>query len=238
MSTLLLRFAGPLQAWGSSSRFSNRMTEREPTKSGVIGLIAAAMGRRRTDSIDDLTKIRFGVRIDQVGKLLRDFHTVKSFDGKQAFISDRYYLSDAVFLVGIEGDDALLNEVDHAIKHPFFPLFLGRRSCPPEGRISLGIREGVSLGDALESECWQAHDVYKKKQAESICLDMVIDGDPEDSNTFLRRDEPISYDQTYRKYGFREVNAGLRTKPIENPISKIYPDPMGVLDVPVTNSNQ
>jgi CRISPR system Cascade subunit CasD len=214
------------------------MTEREPTKSGVIGLIAAAMGRRRTDNIDDLTKIKFGVRIDQVGKLLRDFHTAKTSDGKQAFISDRYYLADAVFIVGIESDDTLLNEIEHSITHPAFPLFLGRRSCPPSGRVSLGIREGVSLREALENECWHAHDSYKKKQLDSVCLDMIVDGEPGDDNVYLRRDEPISYDQAYRKYGFREVNAGFKTKPIDNLTAKSYPDPWRVLDVSVTNSDQ
>jgi CRISPR system Cascade subunit CasD len=214
------------------------MTEREPTKSGVIGLIAAAMGRRRTDSIDDLAKMKFGVRTDQAGKLLRDFHTAKTSNGKQAFISDRYYLSDAVFIVGIESDDALLTEIEYAITHPAFPLFLGRRSCPPSGRVSLGIRDGVSLKEALENECWHAHDSYKKKQPSQVCLDMVMDGDSDSASVFLRRDEPVSYNQVYRKYGFREVNAGLKTKPIDNPTVKSYPDPMEVLDVPVTNSDK
>jgi len=45
MSVLLLRLAGPLQSWGDSSRFATRGTRREPTKSGVIGMVAAALGR-------------------------------------------------------------------------------------------------------------------------------------------------------------------------------------------------
>jgi CRISPR system Cascade subunit CasD len=237
MSTLLLRLAGPMQAWGSSSRFSNRMTELEPTKSGVIGLIAAAMGRRRTDPIDDLVSVKFGVRIDQAGKLICDFHTAKTFDGKQAFVSNRYYLSDAVFLAGIEGDNLLLNEINYAIKHPAFPLFLGRRSCPPSGRISLDVREGVSLKDALENEKWYAHDSYRKKQTNLVRLDMMIDGESENFKAVLRRDEPVSYDQTYRRYGFREVNVALKSKPKENLLAKNYPDPMEVFDVSVTNSD-
>ena len=47
MATLLLRLAAPLQAWGSDSKFETRKTNREPTKSGVIGLLAAALGLRR-----------------------------------------------------------------------------------------------------------------------------------------------------------------------------------------------
>ena len=61
MSTLLLRLAAPLQAWGINSKFDIRKTEREPSKSGVIGLLAAALGRRRDESLDDLTALTFGI---------------------------------------------------------------------------------------------------------------------------------------------------------------------------------
>lgn len=49
MATLLLRLAAPLQAWGADSKFETRKTGREPTKSGVIGLLAAALGLRRDE---------------------------------------------------------------------------------------------------------------------------------------------------------------------------------------------
>src|SRR5690554_5614048 len=100
MSTLLLRLAAPMQGWGVDT-FERRGTERIPTKSGVVGLLASALGRRRNESIDDLTKLRFGVRVDREGTLLRDFHTARS--QKSAYVTIRYYLSDAVFLVGLEG---------------------------------------------------------------------------------------------------------------------------------------
>ena len=54
MATLLLKLAGPLQSWGSDSRFTETKTRHEPTKSGVIGLLAAALGRRRTEDVSDL----------------------------------------------------------------------------------------------------------------------------------------------------------------------------------------
>ena len=74
-STLLLRLAGPMQSWGTRSRFTERDTELEPSKSGVIGLICAALGRTRTESVDDLSQLRMGVRVDFQGTLSRDFHT-------------------------------------------------------------------------------------------------------------------------------------------------------------------
>jgi len=43
MPTLLLRLAGPMQSWGLSSRFTIRDTSLEPSKSGVLGLLCAAL---------------------------------------------------------------------------------------------------------------------------------------------------------------------------------------------------
>lgn len=76
MAVLLLRLAAPLQAWGSSSKFIVRSTEREPTKSGVIGMIAAALGIQRNDDpqkLVPLTTLRFGVRADKEEFCLKIF---------------------------------------------------------------------------------------------------------------------------------------------------------------------
>ena len=76
-STLLLRLSGPMQSWGASSRFKQRATEQVPTKSGVLGLLAAAQGRQRTDDLQDLAALTFAVRVDQPGSLLRDYQTAQ-----------------------------------------------------------------------------------------------------------------------------------------------------------------
>ena len=132
MATLLLRLAAPLQSWGSDSKFETRKTDREPTKSGVVGLLAAALGLRRddTEGLARLNGLRFAVRADQEGSLLVDFHTAKSRD--TSYVTYRHYLQDAVFLAGLESEDeALLRELEAALRHPVYPLYLGRRSCPP-----------------------------------------------------------------------------------------------------------
>ena len=132
MSTLLLRLAGPLQSWGVSSKFNNRTTEREPSKSGVIGLLAAAQGRSRDDCLDDLSSLRYGVRTDQKGTVIRDYHTAhRPENDKLSYITNRFYLADATFLIGLEGDERLLQELNESIRNPVYPLYLGRRSCPP-----------------------------------------------------------------------------------------------------------
>jgi len=198
MSTLLLRLAAPLQAWGSDAKFDRRGTERVPTKSGVIGLIAAAQGRRRDESVADLATLRFGVRVDQEGKLLRDFHIAQRPGKKDPYVSHRYYLADAVFLVGLEGDDATLADIDEAIRRPAYPLFLGRRSCPPEGQVPLGIRRGKSLIEALEQEPLQASN-------RSDRLRLIYDAGPEDAFFYLLRDNPISFNPEHRQHGFRRI---------------------------------
>ena len=65
MAVLLLRLAAPLQAWGDESKFETRRTMPYPTKSGVVGMVAAALGRSRSESVSDLTALGFGVRIDR-----------------------------------------------------------------------------------------------------------------------------------------------------------------------------
>ena len=134
MATLLLRLAAPLQAWGADSKFETRKTGREPTKSGVIGLLAAALGLRRDEreALLRLTGLRFGVRVEREGQLLVDYHTAKTQDEKTSYVTYRHYLQDAVFLAGIESEDAaLLQQLQQALLHPAFPLYLAAAARLP-----------------------------------------------------------------------------------------------------------
>lgn len=142
--TLRMRFAGPFQSWGTRSRFDIRDTEVAPSKSGVLGLVCAALGRRREDDIGDLAKLRLGVRLDKEGILKRDYHTAQNViradaSGTQpTALSERYYLADAVFLVGLEAESPdLLNEIDRALENPYWSLSLGRRAFAPGCPIQL-----------------------------------------------------------------------------------------------------
>jgi CRISPR system Cascade subunit CasD len=77
MNTLFLRLEGPLQAWGLRARWGERDTADAPSKSGVIGLLACALGLRRDDPELRLLSdaLRLGVRVDLPGTRLRDYHT-------------------------------------------------------------------------------------------------------------------------------------------------------------------
>lgn len=206
MTTLLLRLAGPLQSWGDKSRFARRETRLEPTKSGVLGMLAAASGRRRTDPVEDLARTRFGVRVDQPGSVLRDFHTAHAASGRSMPLSSRYYLADAVFVAAVEGEPSLMQGLSDALRAPAFPLFLGRRSCPPSGVLRLGLRE-QPLEDALRDEPWHAATWYRRRCPVRHALAVVRDA-LEDEVGDLARDEPVSFDPERREYGWRVVVPG------------------------------
>lgn len=151
MEALLLRLAGPLQAWGERGAFGEKDTADCPTRSGLLGLIAAAAGIRRGHSLGSLTELDFIVRIDHPGVRMIDFHTagggypkgrgIPTAEGKRkdtAVITRRHYLADAVFTVAVTGPAAALDLAQAALEAPRWQPFLGRRSCPPEQPMFLG----------------------------------------------------------------------------------------------------
>lgn len=153
MSGLLLRLAGPLQSWGEHSVFTERDTAVYPTRSGLVGLIAAAQGRSRTAAIEDLHALVFTIRVDRPGVRLVDFHTVggglprvrttptaeggRRPQDKATIVSRRHYLADAVFTVAVTGPDPLIEAVAVALRAPVWAPYLGRRSCPAEQPLLL-----------------------------------------------------------------------------------------------------
>ncbi|GAA1016720.1 hypothetical protein GCM10009564_52840 [Streptomyces thermogriseus] len=162
---LLLHCAGPLQSWGTHSHFNQRDTAAFPTRSGIVGLLAAALGRGRDESIDDLAHLRITVRVDRPGVLLRDLHTVggglpaaqtvTTAEGKKrsgdttTLVSHRYYLADAAFTIALTpapdmpAHAELLQACAKALRAPRWPLHLGRRACPPAGPLLLGTFDDV-----------------------------------------------------------------------------------------------
>ncbi len=220
MSVLLLKLAAPLQSWGVASRFARRETQQYPSKSGVLGLIAAAQGQRRTDPIEqELTGLAFGVRIDQNGTLIRDFQVALSLDKRKSFpLSERYYLADAVFVAAIQGPPPLLEGIREALLRPCFPLYLGRRSCPVTEPLVLGDIQHRPLREVLsDTSNWQAAPWYRRKQPALLHLPIFRDflpedrhhgsghGDSDDEFAERVRDVPLSFDPERREYGWRTV---------------------------------
>ena len=227
MTTLLLRLAGPMQSWGTQSRFSTRDTGREPSKSGVIGLLCAALGRPRSESVDDLSALKMGVRVDREGIVRMDYQTaggsrhddygVRTADlGKGAtVVSRRYYLADADFLVGLEGDRPLLERLDAALAEPVWQIFLGRKAfvpgwpvrLPDEAPFGPGLREG-DVETLLRSFAWDAPTRPANAEARRR---LVLECDPGHGDAEARVDVPISFAE--RRFGVRYVRTDWATPP-------------------------
>lgn len=247
MATLLLRLAAPLQSWGADSKFEFRQTAREPSKSGVTGLLAAALGCRRDELPEQLKALRMTVRADQEGVLLDDYHTAQGiehdgmgriklnaggalkYDNKLKFVTHRQYLSDAVFVVALECEDAeYLRELADALRHPVFPLFLGRRACPPTLPLVLGVDERDAFDALADCPC-QASERYQSRRADNancLALRIVRDARP-GSVRPNRRDEPLSFDPHRRRYGMRAVTQDIMM--VRRPLAGTEHDAMSEL---------
>ena len=197
-STLLIPLVGPLQAWGLDARFDLRQTAPEPSKSGVIGLCCAALGRYRNEPVDDLAALAFGVRVDREGHLTRDFHTAMNVIGSsgtdlRTVISNRWYLAHASFLAGFEGPRHLLEEIHQALQHHHWPLALGRKSCPPAVPPGSGSIVNLRLEEAL----LQAKPLDPDAELHRLVLE-----DPEGPQS--RPDKPLA-PFSVRRFGMRRV---------------------------------
>lgn len=217
MPTLLLRMIGPMQSWGTTSRFDQRDTGKEPSKSGVIGLLAAAMGIDRGNWVDlePLARLVMGVRHDRSGIPKREYQTAgcartdtiikaggtRSKDGK---VSDRHYLADAAFLVGLEGEDrSLLDRVHAFLRNPVWPLALGRKSYVPSEDLWIG--DGVqedALRDALASYPWVSSLRRWERPPEKLLISM----ESSDGTGVLKMDQPLSCFSA-RRFGARYVRS-------------------------------
>lgn len=217
MKTLLLKLKGPLQSWGVASRYRTRATHTEPTKSGIIGLLAAAQGRERTADISDLAELEFGVRVDQPGTLERDFQTALEPKAKNPNLSYRYYLADAVFLAAVAGPDDVIDGLATAVKTPVYPLYLGRRSCPANADLFLGVHEG-GVEETLRAQPWHAAAWHKATRTDPAFLPLFRDARENEKGNSLR-DTPTSFAQENRMYYWRVVHEAAPVK-VENSANK------------------
>jgi len=207
-NTLFLRLEGPLQAWGDQqSKFVIRRTAEAPTKSGVIGMLCAALGVSRPQAggewLPKLGALRMGVRIDAPGVRWWDYHTVGAgmdmriaeAEGKTkpgAMLTRREYLCDASFLVALQGEPALIAELDAAVKAPRWTLYLGRKSCPPS-RPLLEQPGGVfsDLVSAVVSIPWRPR---LKGEPSPKTVDCLLDWEPTPQQPQAPDDALIWYD--------------------------------------------
>ncbi len=166
---LILKLQGPLQSWGSHTYEDYRPSNGFPTRSAVLGMLAACMGIDRADQKGQMAlsnSLVVAVRQDD-GKgenqtlpvvRLTDFHTVekaRKVDGKEnknPVVSRREYLCDASFTVGITTTDSAgysHDQIEKKLKSPAYTPFLGRRSCPITRPLFETRLHADSFGDAF-----------------------------------------------------------------------------------------
>jgi CRISPR system Cascade subunit CasD len=216
IGTLLLRLAGPMQSWGLDSRFDQRDTGLEPSKSGVLGLVCAALGKPRDDQagpwpkLAQLAELKMGVRVLREGTIRVDFQTAGGgdFEGRKSYgvwkasgspggtvISPRHYLADADFLVGLEGPLPLLRQIEEALNNPVWPLSLGRKSYVPTLPVTFppNLQENPAVREAGLREALISFADPKRRGHQRLVLQASLDSTAE-----RRQDVPLSFrDRTF-----------------------------------------
>lgn len=209
MKTLLLKLSGPMQSWGTSSHFNTRHTDLYPSKSAIVGMISAGLGYRRdeTEKIKDFNNVKFAVRVDQVGVLFKDYHIVRKYklngEFDTTYVTDRYYLQDAIFIVALSGDDETIYKIEMGLKNPYFQLYMGRRSLPVLADLILDVNEN-SIIENFKELSWQASKWYKRTNKNIEKLYIYGDyGCFEGNVSKFRKDEVLSFSQKERKFLYR-----------------------------------
>lgn len=230
MRTILLLLEGPLQSWGgSSSRTESRYTGSVPTLSGVLGLVGAALGRRRDDPL--ISDLDFAVRVDRPGVTISDFQTKEknplqihlSRNGNEgllratragsilgdlgygeAALMEKTYLSGARFMAALTGEDSLIEEIAEALRAPKFHLYLGRKSCPPGSPVLYGVTSESDPTSALREQ-------WRSSGSDSPLV--IHRTSPEGGrHEYRSADVPVSTDPRWRKFSGRRVEV-IREEP-------------------------
>ncbi len=219
---LILRLEGVLQSWGDHSKWDTRDSGDFPSKSGVVGLLACALGLERDDpEIAELSaNLHMAVRADRPGIRMLDFHTVRgnplyNAEGKaranNTVVSYRWYLQDASFLVVIDLPEAWRERVIEALQHPVWPIYLGRKSCVPSRPVLEETTASyIDLMDAIRH-----YPVCKREEdgpaPQSLYYECEIPGDS--TASYTRADERISEG---RSFALRSVHRGMVTREVQD----------------------
>lgn len=156
MRFLVLTLCGPMVAWGDTAVGERRPSSPSPTRSGLLGLIAAAVGIRRDEAgrLASLEGLSFASRIFGTAELVSDYHTAQvpsSVDLKRqpardrreelafkrsdlkTILSRRDYYADVLALTAIWTSTETrpdLESIAEALRAPVFTPYLGRKNCP------------------------------------------------------------------------------------------------------------
>lgn len=215
---LVFHLYGPMAAWGDIAIGEYRPSFAHPSKSAIVGLLAAALGIRR-DEEDRQNALAaactFAVRVDSMGSLLRDYHTIqvpssgagrnrRTFLTRRAeltepdlntILSSRDYRCDAVYTVAITlcgGSAFRVAELADALHKPVFTLYLGRKSCPLAVPLFPKIVSAVTVKDAFHKTPVPDDLKCLIQDKSSLVYWEGEQGGYEREQVITRRDEPLS----------------------------------------------
>jgi CRISPR system Cascade subunit CasD len=226
---LVFRLYGPLASWGEVAVGEIRSTAIHPTRSALLGLLAAALGLRRDaeDEHAELSRtLRFAVRVESAGVPLSDYHTAQVMAPRrgrvdatrkaqlrgrrvdlETILSRRDYRCDALYTVVAWQEGAPqgpplwpLDALARALERPVFPLYLGRKSCPPGLPLSPRVLDAPSAAVAFETVDLPLPfplPVERMRDGGRAHLGIYWEGSPEIAGleaeeSTLRRDDPGS----------------------------------------------
>ena len=221
---MLMEIKG-LQSWGcNESMTSRRQTLRFPTKSGIIGMFASALGLERDMSnedkigigLNDLRSLEFGIRIDDDGTIGRDYRTMHEYDynvdmktglihgrkfsRKPSEISERNFIMDAVFIVAVRGTDEIINRIHDSLNNPHYALYYGRKEFP----ASFDMLMNIKMDNFLDVPIMTAFENEPSHSRSNINRSLRVIIDDNTSNDYIM-DDPVSFDMNDRKYNRRYV---------------------------------
>jgi CRISPR system Cascade subunit CasD len=208
---LALLLDGPMQSWGHSSRFERRATALHPTRSGIFGLISAALGIDKYEPTEAPQLARFAaLRVTTITlpkrarrqselliRRLEDYHTVTGIRRASGKVDDdatvqtyRHYLLDARFGVLLEGSADLLNEIAASLGNPKWGVWLGRKCCLPASPVLAGpVGERVQAWRHLLLRAGYSGDETEKQ------FDRIVEVAAQASGADMIDDTPLGYGQ-------------------------------------------
>jgi CRISPR system Cascade subunit CasD len=161
-------------SFGNAARAALRTTDQSPTKSAILGMIACAQGIERDDQAHHqrlANTIKMAcVQLQLEGASvspppLRDYHLIRCFKGyvttrqeeldpqspkTDSLTSERYYLQDQTWVVLLQVPDEDVDGIIAALQRPYWPIYFGRKSCPPSAPLNPRVLQSTTPRECLE----------------------------------------------------------------------------------------
>lgn len=227
---LLFRLYGPMAAWGDIAVGEFRPSFSHPSKSAVLGLLAAALGIRRDEEHVHqamATAYGFAVRVDAAGSPIRDYHTAqvppadsgrhkKTFatrkdelavprEDLRTILSSRDYRCDSLYTVCLWtiGDSSpySLAQFEASLAKPAFTLYLGRKSCPLALPLQPQVVQASDLREAFHAACFE-DSIFSNSMPSSEMVDIYWEGADTNGYTAVHTIERRDSPRSRRRWQF------------------------------------